>query len=172
MLSSISFRIKVFFSQPNTSIQRYYEENFVEKTPLMFQTFLNSIVHGQWEQLVEAFFALDSHLSSFEQWLANIEVHRRPESHVLIRNYVNPNDPCVYNGSTVFEKPQWLPDFTHNPLAFHVTAVHYIFNTVQRYCEYYDFNWWCLNKYDMLRHIIHLQKLYILHVPPVHDVHF
>lgn len=172
MLHPIHYRLKLFFSHSDTQLERVYEESYARIIPRLFKTFLLLVTSGQWGSLLREFNHIDNYVNCFDQWLTAIEVDRCPEAYILLRTIAQPSDFIVYNGSNHVQKPIWMHDFTHNNYPYHVTAIHFIFNVIYRFCEHYDFKWWCINKYDMIRHIVHLQKTYCLNVPQVMDERF
>lgn len=172
MLHPIRYRIKLFFSQPDTHLQRVFEESYARILPRLFKNFLLLVTTGQWGMLLRDFNHLDNYVNCFDQWLTAIEVDRSPEAYILVRTIHQANDYVIYDGLNEFEKPAWMSEYTHVNYPFHVTAVHYIFNVFFRFCEHYDFKWWCINKYDLIRHVVHLQKIYLFNVPQVLDERF
>lgn len=172
MFPTILYRLKVFFSRTHSLEEEQYREKFHDILPNFFKAFLNHVFSGNWGNLLEHFKNLDDCLSEFNYWLNKIEISRRPNAYVLIRTIEDVNDLFIFEGQVNFIKPTWLPEQHHFRESFHITAVTFLHSIIRRICEHYDYKWWCIHKYDMIRHVIHLQKLYFYMVPEVYDREF
>lgn len=174
MLYPIFFRIKLFFSQENTQLERIYHTSYGFTLPRVFKKFLWLLTTGQWGVLLNEFYFIDHYINCFDQWLSAVEADRFPECTILTRTVSQPDDYVVYQGSTNFQKPPWMAEYTHTNNSIHVIAVNFLFNVFHQFCEHNDcdFKWWYTHKFDMVRYVVHLQKMYIVHVPQIMDETF